>query len=367
MHARTLLWLMLAAVGSLARAADFYWDGSDGTTWAATNSSGLTWWRAGGMSGAYSASLPGADDVCYHTKTNVTLLPTVDLGTSGHYATIHLGAGVRWGGSAAVGDNPVMVDGGTAVFGTASGNMVWRGPVTLVGNLTVVKAESSRSAIFYSPVTGTGSVFFANVGPAYLSSASNTFSGGLVLSNGATLYATSCGSGPIMLASRSLLKLNVNQNWVLNNDLSGFGTNLVWDGTRTLTLSGSTVTPGASNVPGTLAISGNLALTNSARVVITLGGSSSNSLLAVKGSLALNDASLELAFANGFVPGPDDAFAVLSYAGTAPGPFANDSHGVVTFSNGWQANVDYGAGSNGTTVAIGNLMRTTSGTGFRFR
>ena len=361
------LCFLLASIASSAFAANFFWDGPDLETWDAADNSGLTWWRIGATNGAYSATLPGNDDVCYDFQTNMTLRPTVDLGTAGHFAILHLGSGANWGYSASTGNNPVVVDSGTANYGTASGDAVWQGPVTLNGNLHVGKAESSHKVQFYGQITGAGQLIFANVGPAYLFSCSNNFRGGLVLASNASVYAASCGSGAIIIGSGAMLCLNSNQDWTLTNAISGFGTNLVWDGTRTLTLSGSTLTPGTSAAPGILTVAGNLVLSNATTLSVLLGGTSGNGQLVVAGTASLCGSRLDVSFANNFIPGPNDTFTVLTCTGPAPGPFPNDSHGVVQFSNGWQANVSYAATSGGCTVAIGNLMRTTPGTGFRLR
>ena len=79
MRMRGLIGAVLLVVGFWARAADYYWDGPDGTTWAATNNSGQTWWRLGVTNGAFSSVLPGDDDVCYHFKTHLLSLPIRNL------------------------------------------------------------------------------------------------------------------------------------------------------------------------------------------------------------------------------------------------------------------------------------------------
>ena len=361
------LCFLLASIASSAFSANFFWNGPDLETWDAADNNGLTWWRIGATNGAYSATLPGTDDVCYDFQTNITLRPTVDLGTAGHFATLHLGSGANWGYSASTGNNPVVVDSGTANCGTASGDAVWHGSVTLNGNLQVVKSEASHLVQLYGQITGSGQLTFANVGPAFLFSTSNDFRGGLVLSSNASVYAASCGAGAIFIEHGAMLCLNSNQNWTLTNAISGFGTNLIWNGTRTLTLSGSTLTTGTSATPGMLTVVGNLVLTNSAILSVVLGGPFGNGQLVVAGTAGLCGARLDVSFANGFIPGPNDTFTVLTCTGSVPGPFSNDSHGVVQFSNGWQANVSYAATSGGCTVAIGNLMRTTPGSGFRLR
>ena len=358
--------LVLAFIASCSLAANFYWDGPELKTWEAVDNGGLSWWRTDATNGAFSATLPGNDDVCYDLRTNMTLRPTIDLGSAGHFAVLHLGNGANWGYAASTGNNPVVVDAGTANCGTASGNAVWQGPVTLNGNLRVVKSQSTSSVQLCGSITGPGGMTFANVGPAYLYNASNDFGGGMSISSNAGVYAASCGCGPISIARGAFLRLNVDRDWVLTNAISGFGTNLVWSGTRTLTLSGTTITTGTTAAPGKLTVAGNLIFSNTTLSAV-LGGSTNNGLLAVLGTAAISRATLDVSFANGFVPGPADVFTVFSSTGAAQGSFANDSHGIVTFSNGWQANVSYATASGGTTVTLANMMRTTCGSGFRLR
>jgi len=254
--------ITVLCLASGVMAGTFYWDGPADKDWTALDNGGLSWWRVNSMSGAFSPTLPGDDDVCYITKTT-HVKTTVDLGNPGHYAVIHVGNGGSWGWYENAGNNPVVVEaGGTADFGNSSGSYSWFGSITLNGDLRLYKPEHYRDSWLQQTckVSGPGKLICLNRGDLFIENYKNDYAGGTEIHGYESFYdgvnfgndnpAASggadgvFGTGPVDIFPHGLVEYNNSSHFT--NDITSFygcvGTNRIRGvGNRRWVLKGSNV------------------------------------------------------------------------------------------------------------------------------
>lgn len=160
----------------------------------------------------------------------------------------------------------ILTLGGPTTF-SAPSSYQYNNPVTRFFGLIRDDPANPRATLYCAPGGGTwaSGVLVTNAG--------NLFTGDIICRGGESKFtaAGALGQNPpaarkkLVVESGSLkLDATGTPDWTLNMDLGGSATVNVEDGARTLILSGSTVTPGTNDLPGTLTVNSHLAFAREA-------------------------------------------------------------------------------------------------------
>ena len=183
------------------------------------------------------------------------------------------------------------------------------------------------------------------------------------------------GVGPVTVVSnisQTETYLYLNQttpdNWILANDLAGNGRVRVEDGSYTLTLLGTTISPGTNTgMAARFAITGALAFTNNGPqyAALCVDITDSNNVagadydqLVVSGNVtALDHADLRVSIATNLTPAVigTQTFTIVTCANDTGSGLGFHS---VKWPDGWRGAVAYGAGF----VNLQNMRKTAAGT-----
>jgi autotransporter-associated beta strand protein len=205
-----------------------------------------------------------------------------------------------------------------------------------IGNSATFVVTSAYGQTISGVISGTGSLIVSSnagsVSPGSLTlSANNTYTGGTLVTNGASLYVTGsiASSTNLFVAGKSTLDFSGATSPVLgpSQTLAGLGTVNTPGAPGLGTSSGTIIAPSndGTNASGTLTINGgglSLAVGATAKFAVSATFNGANDAVAIAGGLALNGNALHIKAPSASVNLDQSADYVLITAGSITGSFA---------------------------------------------
>lgn len=314
----------VVSVGSIVNASDFELSG--GTLSGSQTFNGALSWTGGNMNDSGTTTIGGV----------LTVSSTADHDLSAH--TLINNGTINWTGGRLRGGN------GSVIINNSIFNDQAAGDINNDYQGALLTFTNSVGGTYVKSGTGT-----TNIDIPFINNGTLSLLGGKVAFNG-----TFTNRGGIVLANSAVAQFS--------GSLSFASTPLTGNGTidSSLVTTGGLISPGTN--PGVLAITGNLTLLSTSRLLIALGGTTAGTaydVLNVGGNLILGG-TLDVQFANGFASSilHSNTFTIANATGTngLTGAFANIASGQFLRTSdgaGW-FQVTYGGGLN--SVVLSNFQ-----------